>query len=245
MKLRFVLIMSFYLLVMCSRLVVKIFIVIDPSLNLQAPTLYIYVYGMIIHGIYMIVVALIGCCGSSRESPVLLTIYVITVSVIVACTMSSAVYLIFIKSNVDAEISNTLAQMVQNYYRGSGIITESLDRLQQAFQCCGNAGCSDFRLLQQDIPHSCDIRCDGCSHRIMLTLRIGFSIAFLLQLIAIVAGLFLIIRSKRSWNQRWLIKIDDNKNKCKNNSYWYLRDCHNLDSLRNSYYQDVVSSSSH
>jgi len=82
--------------------------------------------------------------------------------------------------------------MVQHYYQGPSIIQESLDRLQQAFRCCGNAGCSDFRVFRQDPPRTCDIRCDGCHFRIMTALRIGFSIALAVFGIVVFAQIVVI-----------------------------------------------------
>jgi hypothetical protein len=38
---------------------------------------------------------------------------------------------------IDVELADALNYMVQHYYQGPGIVQESLDRLQQAFRCCG------------------------------------------------------------------------------------------------------------
>jgi hypothetical protein len=102
---------------------------------------------------------------------------------------------------IDVELADALNYMVQHYYQGPGIVQESLDRLQQAFRCCGsffflyikhanasgNAGCSDFRAFRQDPPRTCDIRCDGCHYRIWLALRIGFSVSLAVFAIVILA----------------------------------------------------------
>lgn len=84
---------------------------------------------------------------------------------------------------------------------GPSIIQESLDRLQQAFRCCGmtfgvlscsnslwigNAGCSDFQIFRRDVPRTCDIRCDGCHYRIMQALRIGFSVALVVYALVVL-----------------------------------------------------------
>ncbi|KAK6109772.1 Tetraspanin family protein [Brugia pahangi] len=171
----------------------------------QAPTLYVFSYILIVIGMCMVVISMIGCCGASTDSRVLLLIYAVTICILMLCTISSKTYLIFRKYGIDVEVSDALTYMVQNYYQGAGIVQESLDRLQQAFRCCGNAGCSDFRFLHQDIPRSCDIRCDGCHYRIMVALRIGFSVAFVIfaivviaELIAIASALVLVMRSKSS-----------------------------------------------
>ncbi|KAM3726685.1 CD9 antigen [Dirofilaria immitis] len=140
---------------------------------------------------------------------------------------------------IEVEISDALTYMVQNYYQGAGIIQESLDQLQEAFRCCGNAGCSDFRFLHQDIPRSCDIRCDGCHYRIMVALRIGFSTAFVIfviiviaELISVASALILVTRPKSS-ARIWLDKIGYHRSHCGNN-YYAPNQYIDLNSLRNN-----------
>ncbi|MCP9266222.1 Tetraspanin [Dirofilaria immitis] len=170
----------------------------------QAPTLYIFSYILFIVGMFMVVISMVGCCGASTDSRVLLILYA---------------------AAIEVEISDALTYMVQNYYQGAGIIQESLDQLQEAFRCCGNAGCSDFRFLHQDIPRSCDIRCDGCHYRIMVALRIGFSTAFVIfviiviaELISVASALILVTRPKSS-ARIWLDKIGYHRSHCGNNYY--------------------------
>ncbi|CAG9537161.1 unnamed protein product [Cercopithifilaria johnstoni] len=205
----------------------------------QASTLYVFSYILIVIGMCMVLVGVVGCCGASTDSRVLLLIYVIAVCILMMCTISSITYLIFKKYGIDVEISDALTYMVQSYYQGAGIVQESLDRLQQAFRCCGSGGCSDFRFLHQDIPRSCDIRCDGCHYRIMVALRTGFSTAFVIfaivviaELIAVVSALVLIMRS-RSSTEVWLDKKESRRSHYENKYYWHRPGQYvDLDSLR-------------
>ncbi|VDM91329.1 unnamed protein product [Litomosoides sigmodontis] len=176
----------------------------------QAPTLYVFSYILVVIGMCMVVACLVGCCGASTDSRVLLIVYAVAVFILMLFTVSSNAYLIFRKYGIDVEVSDALTYMVQNYYQGAGIVQESLDQLQQAFRCCGNAGCSDFRFLHYDIPRSCDIRCDGCHFRIMVALSMGFSVASVVcaivviaELTAVVSALVLIMRSTSSM-EIWL-----------------------------------------
>uniref|UniRef100_A0A0R3RU36 Tetraspanin n=1 Tax=Elaeophora elaphi TaxID=1147741 RepID=A0A0R3RU36_9BILA len=205
----------------------------------QAPTLYVFSYILIVIGMCMVVVGVVGCCGASTDSRVLLIIYAMAVCILMLCTISSNTYLIFGKYGIDVEVSDALTYMVQNYYQGAGIVQESLDQLQQAFRCCGNEGCSDFRFLHQDIPRSCDIRCDGCHYRIMVALRIGFSAAFVIfaivviaELITIVSSLILIMRLRSSAGV-WLDKMGCRRSYHENKYYWHGSDQYmDLNSLR-------------
>ncbi|CAC51071.1 Tetraspanin [Caenorhabditis elegans] len=145
----------------------------------EAPTLFAFSYIIIVLGAVMMVVAMLGCCGITGRSRPFLIIYSMVVFLLLVATLSCGIYLLYKKDGLDVELSDALNYMVQHYYQGPGVVQESLDHLQTAFRCCGNAGCSDFRVFRQDIPRSCDIRCDGCHFRIMIALRIGFSVTLI------------------------------------------------------------------
>uniref|UniRef100_A0A1I7TI60 Tetraspanin n=1 Tax=Caenorhabditis tropicalis TaxID=1561998 RepID=A0A1I7TI60_9PELO len=123
---------------------------------------------------------------------------------LMVATLSCGIYLLYKKDGLDVELSDALNYMVQHYYMGPGVVQEALDKLQTTFRCCGNAGCSDFRMFRQDIPRSCDIRCDGCHFRIMVALRIGFSVTLIVfsavvlcQLATICFALYFVFMRKK------------------------------------------------
>lgn len=103
----------------------------------QAPTLYTFSYILIILGAFMIVVAVFGCCGAINGSRLFLGIYGFAVICLLVATVSCGVYILYKREGIDVELSDALNYMVQHYYQGPGIVQESLDRLQQAFRCCG------------------------------------------------------------------------------------------------------------
>uniref|UniRef100_A0A183CG94 Tetraspanin n=1 Tax=Globodera pallida TaxID=36090 RepID=A0A183CG94_GLOPA len=170
----------------------------------EAPTLYAFSYILILLGAALLLVAMCGCCGvtttgrrrqrrgitaasgSDINSP-LLWLYAVGTAVLLMFTIGCGSYILYTKDGIDVELSDALNYMVQHYYQGPGIVQESLDRLQQAFRCCGNAGCSDFRAFRQDPPRTCDLRCDGCHYRIWLALRIGFFVALAIFGVVILA----------------------------------------------------------
>uniref|UniRef100_A0A914HVZ8 Tetraspanin n=1 Tax=Globodera rostochiensis TaxID=31243 RepID=A0A914HVZ8_GLORO len=175
----------------------------------EAPTLYTFSYILILLGAALLLVAMCGCCGVTTNgrrrqrrgttaasggdinSP-LLWLYAVGTAVLLMFTIGCGSYILYTKDGIDVELSDALNYMVQHYYQGPGIVQESLDRLQQAFRCCGNAGCSDFRAFRQDPPRTCDLRCDGCHYRIWLALRIGFSVALAIFGVVILAQMIAI-----------------------------------------------------
>lgn len=52
----------------------------------------------------MVVVGMLGCCGASTGSGVLLIIYAVAVCVLMLCTISAAVYIIFKRFGVSSFI---------------------------------------------------------------------------------------------------------------------------------------------
>ncbi|CAB3400944.1 unnamed protein product [Caenorhabditis bovis] len=170
----------------------------------EAPTLFAFSYIIIVMGCCMIVIAMFGCCGTTGKSRLFLIIYTIAVFLLLIATLACGIYLLYKKDGIDVELSDALNYMVQHYYMGPGVVQEALDRLQTTFRCCGNAGCSDFRVFRQDIPRSCDIRCDGCHYRIMVALRIGFSVTLIVfsavvlcQVLAIIFALYFVFMTKK------------------------------------------------
>ncbi|EGT51337.1 CBN-TSP-13 protein [Caenorhabditis brenneri] len=170
----------------------------------EAPTLFAFSYIIIVMGAVMIVVAMLGCCGITGRSRLFLIIYSMVVFLLLIATLSCGIYLLYKKDGLDVELSDALNYMVQHYYMGPGVVQEALDKLQTTFRCCGNAGCSDFRMFRQDIPRSCDIRCDGCHFRIMVALRIGFSVTLIVfsavvlcQLATICFALYFVFMRKK------------------------------------------------
>lgn len=103
----------------------------------EAPTLYTFSYILIVMGALMCVVAVVGCCGAGAQAKACLAFYGFSVFALLIATVSSIVYILFKKDGIDVELSDALNYMVQHYYQGAGIVQESLDRLQQAFRCCG------------------------------------------------------------------------------------------------------------
>ncbi|KAF7632763.1 Tetraspanin [Meloidogyne graminicola] len=170
----------------------------------EAPTLYAFSYILIVLGCALIISTIFGCYGAATNSKLLLCIYGISTFALLIFTLGCGSYIIYNKDSIDVELADALNYMVQHYYQGPGIVQESLDRLQQAFRCCGNAGCSDFRVFRQDPPRTCDLRCDGCHYRIWIALRIGFSVALaifalviLSQLVAISLSLTMILNDQQ------------------------------------------------
>uniref|UniRef100_A0A7E4VZ63 Tetraspanin n=1 Tax=Panagrellus redivivus TaxID=6233 RepID=A0A7E4VZ63_PANRE len=175
----------------------------------QAPTLFVFSYILIILGATMIVVAFIGCCGVVGGSRLFLGFYAGLLFMLLIFTISCGVYILYRQNGIEVELSDALNYMVQHYYQGPSIVQEALDRLQQAFRCCGNAGCSDFEVFRQDPPRTCDIRCDGCHYRIMIALQIGFSVAVVVYGICILAEIVdmsitfvLLFRNDQKKNQK-------------------------------------------
>ncbi|KAI6241007.1 Tetraspanin family protein [Aphelenchoides fujianensis] len=81
-----------------------------------------------------------------------LGLYGFSVLVLLMATLSAGIYILYKKDGIDVELSDALNYMVQHYSRERASCKRAWIGLQQAFRCCGNAGCSDFRMFRQDPP---------------------------------------------------------------------------------------------
>lgn len=67
---------------------------------LQAPTLYIFSYILVILGLCILLASLIGCLGVATEKKPLLVIYTIANVTLMISSIAAAAYLIFKKEGV-------------------------------------------------------------------------------------------------------------------------------------------------
>ena len=68
---------------------------------LQAPTLYIFSYLLIVLGACMVVVSMFGCCGAITRSRVLLALYAVAVSILMLCTLAAGIYILYKRDGVN------------------------------------------------------------------------------------------------------------------------------------------------
>jgi len=96
----------------------------------------------------LILITVLGCCGISRESERMITVYgsLLTLMVLVQCTIGVTAY--FYKDQVHRELVESLNTSISEEYGlpGNNATTEAIDDLQMTFRCCGAEGFEDWRV---------------------------------------------------------------------------------------------------
>uniref|UniRef100_A0A3Q2Q0G8 Tetraspanin n=1 Tax=Fundulus heteroclitus TaxID=8078 RepID=A0A3Q2Q0G8_FUNHE len=129
-------------------------------------------YILIAAGAIVIVTGLIGCCGTLKEKRSLLIVYLVLLLCIFLLEITAGV-LAYVNykecfpfcHQLDRELRQNLKLTMQQKYQqpGQESITQSVDKLQQEFKCCGSQNFSDWTdsewiqnaQNQQLVPDSC------------------------------------------------------------------------------------------
>lgn len=117
---------------------------------------------LIIIGTLIFLLGLIGCCGSVRESRVLLGLYVFLIILVMGGELIVSMYTVFLSNEWDTRLPNTLKRRLLTYnYSTPKQFELDLDVVHRQFSCCGIAGPSDFynnpdyKTFDKHLPQSC------------------------------------------------------------------------------------------
>ncbi|CAF1059904.1 unnamed protein product [Adineta steineri] len=119
-------------------------------------------YVLIGVGALVFIVGLLGCCGSVRESRLLLGLYVFFIILVMGGELVVAMYTVLLGDEWDTKLPSTLKRRLQTYnYSTPHQFEFDLDTVHKQFVCCGIEGPSDFyanndyKLYGNRLPSSC------------------------------------------------------------------------------------------
>ncbi|CAF4254948.1 unnamed protein product, partial [Adineta steineri] len=119
-------------------------------------------YVLIGVGALVFIVGLLGCCGSVRESRLLLGLYVFFIILVMGGELVVAMYTVLLGDEWDTKLPSTLKRRLQTYnYSTPHQFEFDLDTVHKQFVCCGIEGPSDFytnndyKLYGNHLPSSC------------------------------------------------------------------------------------------
>ncbi|CAF1336966.1 unnamed protein product [Rotaria magnacalcarata] len=119
-------------------------------------------YVLIGVGALVFIVGLLGCCGSVRESRLLLGLYVFFIILVMGGELAVAMYTVVLGDEWDRSLPNTLKSRLSTYnYTVPQRFEYDLDTVQKQFSCCGIHGSSDFhdntdyKIYGNRLPSSC------------------------------------------------------------------------------------------
>ncbi|CAF1011804.1 unnamed protein product [Rotaria sp. Silwood1] len=122
-------------------------------------------YVLIGVGALVFIVGLLGCCGSVRESRLLLGLYVFFIILVMGGELVVAMYTVLLGDEWDTRLPNTLKRRLSTYnYSTPQRFEFDLDTVHKQFACCGIDGPTDFhanidyKIFGNRLPSSC------CNH---------------------------------------------------------------------------------
>ncbi|XP_072924139.1 tetraspanin-16-like [Hemitrygon akajei] len=134
-------------------------------------------YFCIVGGCFLTLFGFFGCCGTIKESKVLLMMYFIAVSMIFIGEIICAIVILIFKSIIVLLFQDEALKLLKNNYTGFGdknLASTGWDALMKTLHCCGLNNYTDFEGSNYQIqkgrlyPKSCcrnpfSAECDGLS----------------------------------------------------------------------------------
>ena len=113
-------------------------------------------------GCIIIVVVLLACCGTQRESHLILGIYLAVVVIFLSLEIGAITVVSFHKEKVEQRIVSDI-KLTMDLYEEKNFegITKSIDSFQKVFHCCGCIDYTDWfnttwgKRHEANVPHSC------------------------------------------------------------------------------------------
>ena len=113
-------------------------------------------------GCIIVVVVLLACCGTHRESHLILGIYVAVVVIFLSLEIGAITMVSMYKEKVEQRIVKDI-KLTMDLYQGKNFegITKSIDNFQKVFHCCGCIDYTDWfnttwgKRHEANVPRSC------------------------------------------------------------------------------------------
>ncbi|XP_043796423.1 CD63 antigen-like [Apis laboriosa] len=111
---------------------------------------------LIVVGIFVFIIAFLGCCGALRESTCMVLVFAVSLSFVLVLELAAAIAAYALQDG----IKNLLAEKINitmHQYEKNVEATEAIDFLQSKLYCCGYNGYKDWEeiMKEQKFPPSC------------------------------------------------------------------------------------------
>ncbi|XP_012878611.1 PREDICTED: CD63 antigen [Dipodomys ordii] len=119
-------------------------------------------------GVFLFLVAFVGCCGACKENYCLMVTFAIFLSLIVLVEVAVAISGYVFKDKVVTEFEKDFRQEMKNYTKNNNTAAV-LDELQKRFSCCGASNYTDWEnvpgMAKDRVPDSCCVNVTvGCGN---------------------------------------------------------------------------------
>jgi len=164
--------------------------------------MYIALYVIIGIGAIMLITGFFGCCGAWCESVCMLGLFFSVVLTLFCVQIAGGAYVYFKQDDIKGELSNWYKTNVLPLSVGPDAkkeVTDQLNSIHQAYNCCGADGCMDYRTLTPngEAPDSCRCKEDpqraGCTAKLAEDIRsqwkwalLGLCVVLFIELMAMI-----------------------------------------------------------
>ncbi|XP_037702630.1 CD63 antigen [Choloepus didactylus] len=131
--------------------------------NSTGPLLSIVIIAL---GVFLFLVAFVGCCGVCKENYCLMVTFAIFLSLIMLVEVAAAIAGYVFRDKVMSKFNKDFQQQMENYPKNNQTAS-LLDQMQENFNCCGANNYSDWNAIPLEpkgrVPDSCCINVtQGC-----------------------------------------------------------------------------------
>uniref|UniRef100_A0A3B3VT05 Tetraspanin n=1 Tax=Poecilia latipinna TaxID=48699 RepID=A0A3B3VT05_9TELE len=122
---------------------------------------------IIITSVVMVVIGLVGCCSTLRESKFGLGCFFLVIVIVFAAEVTALAFIFIYQSKINQELQRSMNETFTKY--GDSLDTKAVDDLQSQLKCCGVVNYTSWHNTpwyqkNKTIPQSCCInktQCDG------------------------------------------------------------------------------------
>lgn len=114
---------------------------------------------LIVVGIFVFVIAFLGCCGALKESTCMVLVFAVSLLVILIMELAAAIAAYALQDNIKGLLTEKINTTMHQYGKEPEA-TDAIDFLQSRLYCCGYYGYEDWANIttENDLPKSCQ-RC--------------------------------------------------------------------------------------
>ncbi|KAK6173884.1 hypothetical protein SNE40_017262 [Patella caerulea] len=102
--------------------------------------------GLIILGVFIVLVALLGCSGACCKSKILLVVYAIIVMILLIAEIAVVAVALVKGKDAENKLKEGLADSLEKYHEnGDDALSKAFNAIWSTFECCGIDSYTDFK----------------------------------------------------------------------------------------------------
>ncbi|KAK9302795.1 hypothetical protein QLX08_005290 [Tetragonisca angustula] len=109
---------------------------------------------LIVVGIFVFIIAFLGCCGALRESTCMVLVFAVSLSVVLVLELAAAIAAYALQDGIKSLLADKINATMHEYPTHNEA-KAAIDFLQSKLYCCGYDGFEDWKDMGINVPTSC------------------------------------------------------------------------------------------